>query len=185
MNVLVASRIAGNSCCHARCASIAPGDVLRLLHVLYLQTPLCSCHSNIGNLQCVLLQLRLLLLMLLPRPLSSNFGQARPWDVRCCCSSGCALQHDAAFLPQRCNNKFFIYWCSCDCCRCYYSRTLGVLGIGTAAAPSVALLVLPELHVLFGGTCFMENKKCAHASARISTTILLHEIKKGGEVSIA
>ena len=104
---MVASRIAGNSCCHARCASIAPGDVLRLLHVLYLQTPLCSCHSNIGNLQCVLLQLRLLLLMLLPRPLSSNFGQPRPWDVTCCCSSGCALQHDAAFLPQRCNNKFF------------------------------------------------------------------------------
>ena len=91
----------------------------------------------------MLLRLRLLLLMLLPRPLSSNFGQARPWDVRCCCSSGCALQHDAAFLPQRCNNKFVIYWCSCDCCCCYCSRTLGVLGIGNAAAPSVALLVLP------------------------------------------
>ena len=47
------------------------------------------------------------------------------------------------FLLQRCNDKPFIYWCSCDCCCCYCFERWSFWPFGAAAAPSVALLVLP------------------------------------------
>jgi hypothetical protein len=72
----------------------------------------------------------LLLLLLLLQTLSSRFCQPRTRDVRCCCSSGYALQHDGAFSAA-----------ALQCCYCYCFERWAFWPFGAAAAPSVALLV--------------------------------------------
>jgi len=77
----------------------------------------------------MLLRFRLPLLLLLLQTLSSRFCQPRTRDVRCCCSSGYALQHDGAFSAalQRCNDKSFIYWWLLRLLLLLLLRTLGFL----------------------------------------------------------
>jgi hypothetical protein len=78
----------------------------------------------------MLLRFRLpLLLLLLLQTLSFRFCQPRTRDVRCCYSSGYALQHDGAFSAalQRCNNKSFIYWWLLRLLLLLLLRTLGFL----------------------------------------------------------